>query len=163
MYLPSIDKSQISQHGGYDNAYKALLNIVGELKTVEAVCSTFNSIPKISAFPAKDFVILSREARPPKYEAFKEDARKVIIDTVTEESAKAVLDLLLASILGEGLQREVGENPCQVLRMSHRPGFKTPHSVRFEIWMDFPTDATRIKSYFEDLLCLKVEESPLKA
>lgn len=163
MHLPSIDKKQIAQHGGYDKAFKALLNIVGELSTVEAVCSTFNSIPNISAFPAKDFIILSREGRLPKYEEFKADARKLAIDTDTEKGAKETLNLLLAAILGNALQRNVGENPCHILRVSHRPSKQSPDAVRFELWIDFPSDAEKLKAYLEDLCGTKIEDTPLTA
>lgn len=164
MFLPSIDKEQTSKYGGYDNAYKALLKVVGDVTSVEAVCSTFNSIPRISLFSAKDFIILSRNGLAPKYESFKDDARKMAVDALTDDASRTVLELLLASILGDAMQNAIGENPCKVLRMSHRPGFKTPQSVRFEIWMDNPSNGPRLKSYFEDLLAgCKVEESALKA
>eukprot|EP00742_Colponemidia_sp_Colp-10_P021387 GILJ01025077.1.p1 GENE.GILJ01025077.1~~GILJ01025077.1.p1 ORF type:complete len:177 (-),score=25.83 GILJ01025077.1:107-637(-) len=164
MYLPAIDKQQTTTYGSYDLAYNALLNKVGVLKTVEAVCSTFNSIPKIGIFTPKDLIILSRDERPPKYEAFPNGSRKVIVDTYSDEASKVVLDLLLAAVLGDVLLNELGENPCHVFRVSHRPSMKNKEAARFEIWMDKPADEKAVKGFFDEMLVgYSVVESALAA
>eukprot|EP00388_Colpodella_angusta_P029852 GDKK01017835.1.p1 GENE.GDKK01017835.1~~GDKK01017835.1.p1 ORF type:complete len:180 (-),score=19.70 GDKK01017835.1:155-694(-) len=154
MFLPAITKELIQEHNGYDAAQKATLKVIGELKTIEEAASTFNSLPKLSSLAKNDSIVLSREGKAPKFEAFAADARKLVVDTSTDETTRAVLDTLLIALLGENIGKIVGENPCHILRMAHKPSQKTPNMVRFEVWMEpcLNGKGADVKTYFSEIL-----------
>lgn len=152
MFQPAITKEHLVEHKTYDAAQRATLKVIGELKTIEETASTFNSLPKLCSLAKNDSIILTRDGKAPKYESFSDSARKLVVDASTEEASRSVLDTLLIAILGENLTRMIGENPCHVLRMAHKPSQKSPLMVRFEVWMEPAEKSKDLLAYFTELL-----------
>ena len=166
MFMTNVTKELLQAHSNdYPKAQAAALKEVGVVDTIEQVCSTFNSIPRVSLLNHGDSYLLVRQGRKPSFENYPGGSR-FLIDTKTDEETKEVINVLLMAIVGENVVKGSGAiSPCHVVRMTHKVSQAAANGVRFEVWMDkeeVEGQYVQMQLYFQNLLKGKaIELKPL--
>lgn len=162
IFMTNVTKEVLQAHNNdYPKAQAAALKEIGAVETIEQVCSTFNSIPRVSLLNHGDSYLLVRQGRKPAFEDFPGGSR-FLIDTKSDDETKEVINILLMAVLGENVIKGTGnKSPCHVIRMTHKVSQAAANAVRFEVWMDKEEAAgqfAQMKTYFQSLLKSKVIE-----
>ncbi|RNF13493.1 uncharacterized protein Tco025E_06167 [Trypanosoma conorhini] len=149
-YIPQLtpDTVRFDFKGDWNRAKLALQQPLDYIRTVEELWSTINSLPKLHQLGNGSTFIFARNNVDASYEAFPNGTR-VLVDLYKASVAEKGVDVILSSVLGEGLTEDVcnGKTVCDVLRVSSRPNQESPELVRLEVWLSDQSYAKDVAPY----------------